>query len=504
MSAPTPRRGCLAALLALAVAAAAGASSARAETRPRYGGSVTGAVLGAPGTFDPLAARSHAEVSLAGLLFDGLYRLDENGAPAPQLARTLPARDPARGVVVIPLRAATFHDGTPVTSAAVAASLERVRGSALGFLLAGATSVTAVDGAVELAGPIELSLLARRLAMPQAGIAPERAVRGDGVVGSGPFQLAVVRRKERLARLVAFAGYHAGRPYLDEVVLQWYDTPDGEARKFELGGSQISLRGATAFGGAEPKYRAGAVEGPPAVLVFVGFGAAHAELTGRREVRTALDLALARGGFGGLGSGEQVIPTRSPVPPGAGGPALPAAARGGDVAAAQAQLAAASPPLTPQQLSSARLEISFDDSRPDDREVAERVVRALDKLGLRASLLPLSAPALRERVDRGECDLWIGQLAAPVDDAAMWRELAWSLAPRAVGKRGARASQRGRRGDLARRFEAELPIVPLYFRGLRASHRTDVRGVAFDPSGQLRYADLFLFGEPERSRKGAP
>ncbi len=489
----------------LAAVAAVAAAPAAAETRPRYGGSVEAALLGAPSTLDPVLARSHAEISLAGLLFDGLYRYDELGGVAPQLAAAAPVLDEARKVVIIPLRrGATFHDGSAITAAAVAASLERLRGSAMGWALTGVAKITAVDTAagsrLELAGAVDLSTLAQRLALPQAGIVAAKGVRGDTAVGSGPFALAALRRRERSIRLTAFETYHAGRPYLDEVVLSWFDTPDGEARRFETGASQLSLRGATSFAGAQPKFRADLIEGPSSVLVFVGFGAGHPEITGRREVRAALDLAMARGGFTGVGSGEQVIPTRSPVPPQAGGPALEPAARGGDVAAALAKMAAPAAgarPLTQATLAGIRLEVLIDDSRPDDREVAERVVRALDKIGIAAAIAAAPALALRERIERGTCDLWIGQVAAPVADAATWRQLALAATP------GPRKGKRGS-GDAARRFEAELPILPLFFRGLRASHRTDVRGVAFDGSGRLGFADLFLFGDPTRSKRATP
>ena len=60
------------------------------------------------------------------------------------------------------------------------------------------------------------------------------------------------------------------------------------------------------------------------------------------------------------------------------------------------------------------LEILVDASRPDDREVAERVVNALDKLGLVATIAAVPAPELARRIDAGACDLYVGQLAATV------------------------------------------------------------------------------------------
>jgi peptide/nickel transport system substrate-binding protein len=495
------RRGGVAALALLAAAVVAGgAPPARAETRPPYGGSIDAALLGAPATLDPVAARTHAEISLVGLLFDGLYRFDAGVGVVPQLAAAPPVIDEARGVVVIALRGgASFHDGTVVDAVAVAASLERLRGSAMGWILAGVTRIAASADAVELSGAGDPVALAQRLSLPQASIVAAKLPRGDSAVGSGPFVLSSIRRAERVIRLAAFDGYYGGRPYLDEVVLRWFDTPDGEARRFEIGSSAISLRGATAFAGAQPKFRADFVEAPASVLVFVGFGGGHPEVVGRRELRAALDLALARGGFTTIGSGEQVIPTRSPVPPAAGGPSLQASERSGDVRAASEKLAGVSAgarPLSAATLAAAHLEILIDDSRPDDREVAERVVRALDKIGVSAAITAVTAAVLRDRVDRGSCDLWIGQLAAPVTDAATWWQLAMtSTSRRSNGKRPA---------DPASRFEKELPIVPLFFRGLRAWYRNDVRGVTFDSSGRLSFADLFLFGDPARAKRASP
>ena len=51
------------------------ASLAGAEGRPRYGGVVETALLGAPATLDPVQAAGHAELMLVELVLDTLYRL---------------------------------------------------------------------------------------------------------------------------------------------------------------------------------------------------------------------------------------------------------------------------------------------------------------------------------------------------------------------------------------------------------------------------------------------
>jgi hypothetical protein len=56
----------------------------------------------------------------------------------------------------------------------------------------------------------------------------------------------------------------------------------------------------------------------------------------------------------------------------------------------------------------------------------------------------------------------------------------------------------------AQAFADRRPIIPLLFRAVRVWRRTDVRGLGFDGTGRPTYADLFLFGEPVRSKADKP
>src|SRR5262249_58282486 len=100
-------------------------------------------------------------------------------------------------------------------------------------------------------------------------------------------------------------------------------------------------------------------------------------------------------------------------------------------------------------------ELLVDRSRPDDAEVAARVVAALDKAGVPVSYAALAPTEFARRVAAGQCDLYIGQLVAPPGDAA-----ALASAFAAAGEAP---------GDLAA-FASPRPIVPLFYRSLRASH----------------------------------
>ncbi len=493
------RTGGRLALIAAVVLLAAPAA-ATAETRPGYGGELVGSVLGEPASLDPVAARAPAEVAVVGLLFDTLYRIGPDGVVVPHLAAALP--EVAGNQARIELRPGIrFHDGSALTAADVAASLARVRTSVgAGWLLAGVAEVVADGEAVVVVrfktARKDAALL---LAAPQTAITRrgQDPTRGKTLIGSGPFRLGAARG-DRLV-LEAHDAHLAGRAYVDRVTLRWFTTTGAEARLYETGAAHWSLRGATSFGGRPPPFPTGELESPPTVLVYLGFGGGHRAVTGDREFRAAIDAALTRRGLDHVGTGERAVPTQDPVPEELGGPRLADQASDARLELARAALTragAANRALHADRLGQLSLEILVDQTRPDDREIAERVVRALDRLGIKASIAAVAAPELARRIATGTADLYIGQLVAAVASPGFWFAQAYALG----GERAA-ADQLTAGGavDLARvraTFARRLPIVPLLHRAIRVHHRAAVRGGWFDASARLGVADLFLWGAP--------
>ncbi len=476
------------------------AALAHAETRPHYGGIVEGSLFGAPVVLDPVAAEAHADLTVVGLVFDTLYTVGADGTVAPHLALGPPVVDPARGVTHIAIRhGVVFHDGTPLLASDVADSLERVRRK-LGWLLAPVTAIRATGDGVDLVLRAPATELSALLALPQAAITKHGQAPAAGrPIGTGPFAVDSLDPTGKKLVLRAFDEHFAGRPYLDRLVLSWFDTPDGEARRFETGAAQLSARGVGAFVGAQPKYPAQEVESPAALLLFIGFGKQHAQVTGERSFRHALDLALDRGALATITTGEHTLPTRLPLPVEAGAAMLDAAGRAGDAKAGLAVLAEAGKQvaaLSEASLQGVKLAIIIDETRPDDRELALRVSRGLDKLAIGSTIEAVAADKLRDRVAQGACDLWIGQLAAPVGFAVAWWGMAfaagndgWVQARLAAGALDP--------AEVAKQFADRLPIVPLMFRSLLIWHRTDVHGLGFDALGRPGLADLYWWkGKP--------
>ena len=478
------------------------AGAAHAETRPGYGGEVIGATLGEPATLDPVAIRSPAETAVAGLVYDTLYRCLADGTIVPHLALELPTVDGQTARIRV--RTVARHDGGTLGPGDVAASLERLRASGAGWLLAGVGKIGVEGDAVLLSLPHPIPDLAARLATPPSAIVPAgRPGTASSAIGSGPFALVRVDRRGRRVILRAFDQHFAGRPYVDQIELGWFLAADAEVRRYEVGSAHLSLRGATTFIGHQPKYKNSEVEGPGTMLVYVGFGRAHPAALGSRDLRRALSLAIPRGGFTAVGTGERVVPAAGPLPVELGGVAAADRDKHGDLDAARTALRAAQgkvPELAPASLGKLELEILVDAGRPDDREVAERVLLALDKLGIAARITAVGAVDLAERVAAGKCDLYVGVLPAVSAEPA----LLWAAAFAAGGDGWARAAlDKGAldKTAAAREFAARLPIVPLYHRGLRVSHRADLRNLAVDMTSRLGLADAFFHGAPERARK---
>jgi ABC-type transport system substrate-binding protein len=457
---------------------------ARAEIRPPYGGKVVASLPSAPVVTDPLSAQAPAEVELADLVFDPLYRLDDSGRALPALALALPSSTSPLEMKV-PLRTGVhFHDGRPVRPADVVASLKRAQTAAGGaFALATISAITGADDAVllTLRRPATPADVAALLATPALAITPPGRAPGSRPIGTGPFKVKKIEGHR--VELEAFADAWSGRPYLDTLVLRWFDDSDEEARSYEAGESDVSLRGAVAFAGHEPKYPTVMHEGPAVLLHYIGFGSAR-PFDRDAAFRQGVSMALARSAFRHIGTGETVIPSASPVAPELGGPQPTPATVAASEAGARAGLAPAR--------GGAPLDILVDRTRPDDLDLAARVVAALDRFGVPSSFTALAPVELGRRIAAGQCDLYLGQLVppAPMAIAALGAAFAaghddWLAGKLAEGPVTVDAATAA--------FAARLPIVPLLHRAVRAHHKRTLRGLTVSRLGRLTFADAYVW-----------
>jgi MarR-like DNA-binding transcriptional regulator SgrR of sgrS sRNA len=497
------------------VALLLGPARVRAEARPAYGGEAVATLLGEPVHVDPVQARSHAEVTLVGLVFDTLYRAGDRDAQGrvqivPHLAASLPVPAPGQGATVlrIPIRpGVVFHDGSRLGPADVASSLRRLAASDAGWLVAAIDRVDhdAQDVILHLraSAPAEgVDALALALTAPAAAVTPDgQPPRPGAPVGSGPFRVTRLDRQRGRILLAAHDQHVAGRPYLDRLDLRWFEGANREAAAYEVGSLALSQRGDVAYADHRPKYETYEATGPATLLVYVGAGARGA--MSHPEARRALSLALDRDGMRGIGTGERVVPAIDPVPAAIGGRAIaPEQGRPSmDLArAALARARRADRALETTLASKRSLEIVIDRSRPDDREVAEKVAAALFRLGVTAHITALAAADWHERVRQGSADLHVAHLALPAPGPGLALAAAFAAGGDGWARtRLARGALAGAEREAAERaFDERLPVIPLFHRAVRVHHRSDLRGVALDDVARPGFADLFFYRTPGR------
>jgi len=197
-----------------------------AESRPHYGGTLRLAVKEAPETLDPVAAGVPA--SLSRLVFETLVALDDRGRPQPLLATSWQS-DPGSQRWRFFLRAGvSFHDGAPLDSATVAASL---RNSNPEWKVIDAGDMVMIE--TESATPdlpVDLALTRNSIVR-----------RSDSAVklsGTGPFAIAQGDAGKH-ATLTANEQYWAGRPFLDSVQIDFAKNDHEQMLSLDLGKADV-------------------------------------------------------------------------------------------------------------------------------------------------------------------------------------------------------------------------------------------------------------------------
>jgi MarR-like DNA-binding transcriptional regulator SgrR of sgrS sRNA len=198
---------------------------ALAESRPHYGGTLRLAVREAPQTLDPATAGVPAELSR--LLFETLVVLDEHGRPQPLLATSWQAEPGNQRWRVFLRTSVSFHDGKPLDSATVAASL---RNSNPEWKVIAAGDLVIIE--TESAAPDLPSVLA---------LARNSIVRRDSagkLSGTGAFAIAQWDAG-RHATLVVNEEYWAGRPFLDSVEVDFAKNDHDLMLSLDLGKADV-------------------------------------------------------------------------------------------------------------------------------------------------------------------------------------------------------------------------------------------------------------------------
>ena len=200
------------------------------EGAPKSGGSVTYGLEAETDGFNPTINRfAISGHMVAQAVFDTLTALDSSGEPQPYLAESVTPNADSTVWTIKVRSGVTFHDGTPLTSAAVKASLDAYKASGLtGPALAPVSDIAIVDDlTVAVTTSVPWAAFASALT-GQVGyiVAPsmtdpatsEATVRAP--VGTGPFKFVSWTPNQAWVGEKNTSYWQEGLPYLDQVTFR--------------------------------------------------------------------------------------------------------------------------------------------------------------------------------------------------------------------------------------------------------------------------------------------
>jgi peptide/nickel transport system substrate-binding protein len=251
-----------------------------AATRPRYGGTLRLEMRERLASIDPAQKAADRAGRLQMLVYDRLTRLDEAARVQPALAISWQSDSEKKRWEFRLRPGVKFHDGYPLTPAAVSGALQRILGS-------GAT-VTAAGDAVVIQSNQPLTRLPVELARPEASIS---ARDGDGSpTGTGPFRVARFDAGRHVT-LAAYDEHWAGRPYVDAIEVEMGRSPREQFIDLQVGKADIVELAPAEIRAATERGTRTWSSAPLEILALV-FGQGRA--ADNAKLREALALAIDR------------------------------------------------------------------------------------------------------------------------------------------------------------------------------------------------------------------
>lgn len=372
-------------------------------------------------SFHPVTSDNRTNLNLGGLLYEGLFALDQRFEPHPVLCQDYTASEDGRTWTFTLRPEVTFSDGSPLTASLVTAALEEARTSPLySARLAHVTSIRAGQGSVTV------TLDAPNGALPALLDIPISKGGGDRPLGTGPYTLS--QRGEAELVLQARTDWRQGTGALPrqeiplcavrgaDELMQAFDTHSAALVATDLTGG-----GAVGFSGS---YET--VDYPTSTLVFVGFNTRRGPCRDT-VVRQALQRLADRETMAEALLARHGLPAAVPAAPGC---ALYPEELAGELAfsagAAEALLTGGGwlpGPDGVRQKGRERLELTLAVSEDNLLRVtlAERLAEELEKAGASVTVQKLSWERYLSALAQGAFDLYLGEvrMTADFDPAAL-------------------------------------------------------------------------------------
>lgn len=449
----------------------------------------------------PITGQSQVNLDLAGLVYEGLYELDQTFAPQPALAQSASVSEDGL-VWTITLRSGIrFSDGTALTAAHVVASLATARSSGLyGQRLSGIAGVTESEGRVVITLSAPNGGLAALLDVP---IVLEQA---DGIpLGTGRYRFA---QEGGTVTLRVNDNYRGSVPY-EEIPLRAVTGADERIAAFDSGEvtavvTDVSSSYALGYSG---NYEA--CDFPTSNLLYVGFktgSGACASVQVRQAFSKAFDRELLVASLlAGHGDAASL-----PISPVHGEYDAEAAAeldydrQGGEELLASAGYTKGEDGLYYRGVAPLSVTLVVNNDSTAKQAIADYLAQCLSALGVTVTVNKLPWAEYQTALTEGAYDLYLGEvrMTGDFDPAALlmgnlnYGGYASQTVPALLTAwQGARGEARVQAAaQLWHAFAQEAPIAPLCFkRGsllIRWGMVTNVQPTQADPWWNMEQWEL--------------
>lgn len=360
----------------------------------------------ASASLHPITGTSTLNLSLTGLVYEGLFALDETFTPQPVLC-TGAARDETGQVWTITLRQdAVFSDGTPLTAQQVVSSLNAARTSTLyANRLAGVSGVSGSEYTVTI------TLSSPNGNFPALLDVPIVLETGDVPLGTGLY----VWTGEGTGRSLVRNPNRAGEtPPLDSIPLHNTEENDDRIAAFDTGlvtalVSDLTGAGALGYSGNYETW-----DYPTTTMLYLGYRHTGGPCQ-NKEVRRAISCALDRASITTALLSGHAAPSPLPVSPSSPlySQELSQEQTYAPTRAAELLDEAGYPLSDGARRLNLTLVVNNDSSFKVS--VADFVARQLSELGASVTVRKLSWEAYLSALEGGDFDLYLGEVRMTAD-----------------------------------------------------------------------------------------
>lgn len=425
---------------------------------------------------DPFASSMSANIQIMGLIYDGLYRLNENYEPVPAIAKSSIVSDTT---VNVTLDSAVFSDGTPVTSSDVIYSFEQARFSAnystrlRNFLNASISSANMLVFTLESPDPYALSCLTFPIV--------KNGSEGELPIGSGRYVPQISGESTYLVVNTKKANF---TPAIKTIMLVPVRDSSSIESSLEIGNTGFYYNDLSS--GSYLRINAKTVDMGINNFVYLGINSESAILSDA-NIRQAINLAINRNEIATTAFQGHARAAYSPFNPDWYALSSKDLVVSMNLPKAEELIA-----QSETDIASGEISLLVNKDNQFKLETAEFIKSYLEALGFRINLKAYSADYYAEAVEIGSYDLYIGETRfSPNMDLfpVFSGDVSYGIDPLCPSAERYSQFLNGKCElmDFVNTFNDDLPFIPLCYRNATASYTNSMQGDFNSCDGDVFY-----------------